>query len=327
MKAVLSKGLGWIVLPALLCVGGPVTLAMAQDAATEQTGSPAPVATPPQGYSIFAGTMVDMPWPEVEKLANPDTVVIFPTGVVEQHGPHMPLGVDVYLSYNESRLVKAELEARGIPAIIAPPFYWGINAATGSWPGSFTSRPSTVKAVMEDALASLERWGFRNVMILNHHGDPDHNKALLDAIASSRVDTGLRAYFLTTAFNADRWKLMGRKDVLIQRAAPPSGPAPEFVDRHAAGGETSDMAAYFPETIDMDMANNLSPTEVTWDDFQTWLEGWTVSRQMTPQGYVGYPARFSAEQGRTKSETYAKGMAEVIESFLNGSYKPGEVMQ
>lgn len=43
--------------------------------------------------------MVDMAWPDIEKAARDKAIIILPIGVIEEHGPHMGLGVDAYCSY------------------------------------------------------------------------------------------------------------------------------------------------------------------------------------------------------------------------------------
>jgi creatinine amidohydrolase len=88
--------------------------------------------------SIFKDTMVDMTWPEVKKAAENGAIVLFPIAVVEEHGPHMDLSPDIYQTCLGCRFLKQELEKKGIHSVIAPPYYWGINAATGRFPGSFT---------------------------------------------------------------------------------------------------------------------------------------------------------------------------------------------
>jgi creatinine amidohydrolase len=40
--------------------------------------------------------------------------MLVPIGVIEQHGPHLPLATDAYGAYLVSVLTKAELEKRGI---------------------------------------------------------------------------------------------------------------------------------------------------------------------------------------------------------------------
>lgn len=57
-------------------------------------------------YSIFSETMVDMKYTEIEKAAQEKWPVLLPIGVIEEHGPHMCLGTDVYLIYNLCKIVK-----------------------------------------------------------------------------------------------------------------------------------------------------------------------------------------------------------------------------
>ncbi|MHB8104384.1 MAG: creatininase family protein, partial [Dehalococcoidales bacterium] len=111
------------------------------------------------GYSIFDETMVDMTWPEIEQAAGKGAIVLLPMGIIEEHGPHMGLAVDTYAPYLVTRLVKHELKSRGITALIAPPNYWGVSLATSVFPGTFSVRKETMKALIYDILASLHSWG------------------------------------------------------------------------------------------------------------------------------------------------------------------------
>jgi hypothetical protein len=86
-----------------------------------------------RNVNIFEETMAHMTYVGIEEAARKGTLVLFPAGVIEEHGTHLPLAVDVYGAYLQSRAVKSELERKGIPSLIAPPFYWGINIATGSF--------------------------------------------------------------------------------------------------------------------------------------------------------------------------------------------------
>ena len=75
------------------------------------------------GYSLFDETMVDMAWPEIEKAAQEGAIVLLPTGVIEEHGPHMGLAVDIYLAYILCKLTRRELESKSIKThILFTPF-------------------------------------------------------------------------------------------------------------------------------------------------------------------------------------------------------------
>src|SRR4030042_5305549 len=145
------------------------------------------------GYSIFDETMVDMTWPAIEEAAAKGAIVLLPAGIIEEHGPHMGLAVDIYIAYLMSVLAKQELGSRGINALIAPPYYWGISPGTGTFGGTFSVRKETMQAVIYDILASLKRWGFNRVFVVNWHADYHHCLALLEGIKDARRETGVAA--------------------------------------------------------------------------------------------------------------------------------------
>ena len=273
--------------------------------------------------SIFNETMVTMPWPEIEKAAEQESIVLLPTGVIEEHGTHMGLGVDILCSYLSCKQTKKNLEEKGIRALIAPPYYWGINNATGSFPGSFTVRKDTLKAVLYDILVCLRRWGFKYVFNLNWHGDEGHIMAILDAISEARVDTGVRAYSILRAFDVQRLRITGEEPyVLVQTDGFPPGPPPKYLEIHAESFETGLMAAYFPEHVDIDLAKTLKSTDLTFDDLMVWRNGWDDAKKITPLGYFGDPAGFDPEAAKAELVGHTKDLADLIERFLKGEYKP-----
>lgn len=278
------------------------------------------------GYSIFDETMVDMTWQEVEKAVKEGAIVLLPTGVVEEHGPHMGLGVDTYISYLVCRLTRHELETKGIKTLIAPPYYWGINQCTGTFPGSFTVRKETIKAVLYDILASLKRWGFTYVFNINWHGDQEHNLAILEAINEAGIDTGIRAYCILEDSLARRLGLTGRETyVIIQKSPVPSKPPPKYLEIHAESSETSIMLHYFPDQVDAELARTLKSTDLTFDDLMVWRQGWSEAKKVTPLGYFGDPASFDPQAGKQLVEGYAQDLANLIEAFIRGNYQPPEI--
>lgn len=275
------------------------------------------------GYSIFDETMVDMTWLDIEKAIGEGAIVLFPTGVIEEHGPHMGIGTDIYISHLVCKLTRQELETRGIKTLVAPPYYWGINSATGSFPGSFTVRKETVKAVICDILASLKRWGLTYVFIFDWHGDPGHNLAILKAIEEARFDTGIRAYRVLKASLAKRLGLTGKEAHIIIHETPP--PPEDPLRIHADGRETGVVMNYFPGQVNAEMARTLKSTDLTFEDFKVWAQGWSDARKVTPLGYFGDPARFNPEAGKQLIEGYAQNVANSIEAFTKGNYKPPEI--
>jgi len=279
------------------------------------------------GYSIFDETMVDLTWPEIEKAVEQGAIILLPTGVIEEHGPHMGLGVDTYCSYLRCKMVRRNLEKKNIKTLIAPPFYWGINNVTGSFPGSFTVRKETMKNGLYDILASLKRWGITTVFNINWHGDHEHNFTILEAVKEARIDTGIRAYCVLDDYDAKRFGLTEREAHVIFWKNPRKTKLPsKRLEIHADMTETSVMTSYFPDEVKAEIARGLRPTNLTIDDLMVWRQGWGDAKKMTPLGYFGDPGRFDPAIGKQIMEEDARSLANLIEAFLNGTYKAPKIL-
>src|SRR5437773_12429452 len=105
--------------------------------------------------SIFGDTIVDMTYTELAEAIRQEAVALWALGVIEEHGPHLPLATDVYLPSATLRQVRQQLTAAGRAAVIVPPFYWGVNSVTADFVGSIAVRPEVVTELIGDVLASL----------------------------------------------------------------------------------------------------------------------------------------------------------------------------
>jgi len=270
--------------------------------------------------------MVNMTWPEIEKAVQRGAIVLLPTGVIEEHGPHLNLGVDAYCSYLACKLTKQDLETKGINTLIAPPYYWGINTVTSSFPGSFTVRKATFKAVLYDILACLKRWGISYVFNINWHGDYEHNVTILESIEEARDDIGVRAYCVLEDAKAKRFGLKGKEPhVIIWKSRPPLGPHPSYLEIHGGSTETSIMSYYFPKEMNPKLAKKLKSTDLTVEDLALWRKGGKDAKRLTPLGYFGDPASFDRSAGKKLMEESAQGISNVIDNFMRGIYEAPEM--
>lgn len=273
--------------------------------------------------NIFEETMAHMTYLQIEAAAREGMIILFPIGVIEEHGPHLPLAVDVYGAYLQSRAVKSELEKRGIRSLIAPPFYWGINTATGAFSGSFTCREETVIAVLTDTMGNLKKWGFEQVFFLNHHMDGGHVHALDKAIRKGRQEIGIQAYWVVDQFMARRLGFKGDEPhLLLHKPLMDPGTSSPYLNIHAEAYETGLMLHYLSDLVNLEVLRTLKPTNLTFDDLLVWRKGGAEARKLTPQGYFGDPATANPEKGRREMEVYGRIAAEVIGDFLKGCYSP-----
>lgn len=104
-----------------------------------------------------------------EFMHQPGSTVIIPTGATEQHGPHMPIGVDAMLS-----TAIASAVAQQIGALVAPVFAYGYKSQPRSGGGNHrvgttSLSATTLMGLVEDVAGSFLEQGFQNVVILNGH--------------------------------------------------------------------------------------------------------------------------------------------------------------
>ncbi|WP_432097009.1 creatininase family protein [Streptomyces sp. bgisy100] len=245
------------------------------------------------GYSIFAETMADLTYPEVEAAVDRGAYVLLPTGVIEQHGPHLPLGTDAYGAYQLCRLVKAELERRGVETLIAPPVFWGINQVCASFAGTFRTRPETAVALHTDILDSLATDGFEHIFVINHQGDIAHNRMLLDVVRSRHEMGHTGVVLVEPDFIADRLGDAAQTPAVGVFAMQPLFEGLELTGElgvHAEEIESALMMRWFPEIVDYDAMERLKPTGLGREDLMEWRKGGEHARRVTPQGFFGAPS-------------------------------------
>jgi creatinine amidohydrolase len=286
-----------------------------------QTNGPTEKKLSDGGHSIFDETMVDSTYQEVEEAASQHAIVLWPLGVIEEHGPHLPLGTDIYNSYLEMKQVARLLRAKGKKIIIAPPLYWGINEVTASFGGSFSVRPSTLKSLIEDTFFSLRKDGFQTVYLITGHGDRLHNQTIVEAVAAARSITGLRGFVIIDNRMRDRLSLTGKEPYVLVLEEPTANPslAARELDIHAGASETSLVWAFFPQLVKVDLLPSLKPTKYGPEHLAEWRKGWDNARQITPLGYFGDPASADPNRGKQIFSDHAARLAEAIARHIESS--------
>lgn len=107
--------------------------------------------------------------PELAALAEDDAVVLLPVGSIEQHGPHLPVETDSRLA-EEVSFRAAEALATTHPAVVAPTLWCGLAEHHMGFAGTISVSFATFAAILRDVCHSIQRHGFRSIMIVNGHG-------------------------------------------------------------------------------------------------------------------------------------------------------------
>lgn len=270
--------------------------------------------------NIFSNTMADMTWTDIQRCTEEDAIVLLPMGVLEEHGPHLCIATDIYTAHIYCNAVKQKLEEKGYAAVIAPPFYWGICQAAGSFIGSFNIRPETAKALLFDMLASLKNFGFKRVFGVNAHGDIEHKIVAMNAFKEACEQLEMIACFPHYEFmlhhfglNSDEpyFYVIKRQELKVSQAA--------VRDVHAGDIETATINTFYPHLADTELAKSL-PDVPLGDQFEAWMFGGQL-KQISPQGYLGSPAGYESVDVKQDIDDTAQRIADAIVTRIHNGEK------
>jgi len=110
-------------------------------------------------------------WKELSELDKNRTIIIFPVGSTEQHGPHLPLKTDCFISKKLSDIIAIRAsKTLNLNVFVLPELCYGLSSHWMPYTGTITLSMSTYSMVIKEVIDSLEKHGFTNILILNGHG-------------------------------------------------------------------------------------------------------------------------------------------------------------
>ncbi|MEM8592679.1 MAG: creatininase family protein [Pseudomonadota bacterium] len=241
-----------------------------------------------------------MDYPATDLAISADrTIAILPTAAIEQHGPHLPVGVDSYIGQGLSDLLAERcpehLDIRILPVQCvgkSNEHLWATGTVT-------LSAETALKAWTEIGL-SVARAGIRKMLIVNSHGG---NADLISIVSRElRVRAGMFCVRMGWGSNGN--------------------PPGLYSDQEAAQGihggdmETSIMLHFRPKTVDMSKAEDFRWTHSQGDvsPIGGIAHGW-IATDVHPAGVAGEAYLATAEKGRLTAEHYVAGVIDVLEKI------------
>src|SRR6185437_9622064 len=107
---------------------------------------------------------IELTQPEIAAQLKSNPLVILPAGSVEQHGPHLPTGTDIFAANVISSAVAERMDGLVLPAT---PF--GVTPMHMPFEGTITLTPDTYMRVVTETCVSTAKHGARRLLILNWH--------------------------------------------------------------------------------------------------------------------------------------------------------------
>ena len=248
--------------------------------------------------SLSAQTKLSSKW---EELTAPDFrqgiqqakgTCLLPFGILEKHGPHLPLGTDL-LNVRYASLQAASQEY----AVVFPEYYFGQIFEAKHEPGTVAYSMELQLRLLQETTDEMARNGCKKLIIVNGHGGNEH---LLPFFAQAQLDKP-HDYVVY---------------VLDGGRSRPGGPAKKStaVDYHAGENETSNTIVSRPDLVHLDRAKNESGSDMKRQSLPESLYTgiWWYAR--FPNHYSGDGSLATKELGEWNMKSWIDSIVECIRS-------------
>jgi creatinine amidohydrolase len=228
----------------------------------------------------------ELTWPDFAEGDTQNWIAVLPVAAVEQHGPHLPVGVDTFIGEGYLKEVVQRLPD-DIPAVFLPLQAIGKSNEHIHFPGTLTLSAETVIRAWTEIGEGVHRAGVRKLVIVNSHGG---NVPILDIVTRDlRARLGMLAVTIS-------WHRFGYPEGLFS-------PQERQHGIHAGGVETSLMQAFRPDTVKQGEIRDFPPVTLAMEQEFDYLRagspagfGW-MAQDIQPAGAMGDAAEASKEKG------------------------------
>ena len=237
-------------------------------------------------------------WAEINEAIARQPVVILLTGSTEQHGRHLPLDVDLFLT--ESICLEVGRRAGG-QVLVLPPIPYGLNLHHIDFPGTIHIEPEVFIAFCLNITKSVAYHGFEKLLVVNGHGS---NVPLIDIVARR---TTLETSSLCAAVHyiwlaVEEFKRIKDTEVIA----------------HADEFETSLYLHLAPDRVQMDQAgadDDVRGTYLSSDSTSPYARFNDYWSRWTDLGVHGDARTATSEKGQIIFETAVRRMLELVDEW------------
>ena len=230
---------------------------------------------------------------------------LLPIGILEKHGPHVPVGSDLFhATYISREVAKREY------VVVFPEYFYGQIYEAKYGEGTFALPPALISELLQATLDEIARNGFKKILIYSTHGGNPH---WLRFFVQTQLDKK-RDYVVyyydpkpDTAFLEQLSKI---------RKTPMEG------DEHAGERETSSMLAIRPDLVKMDRANDEDSRDQK--RLADMPNIWTATSWYArfPNHYAGSGASASVEEGRMLVAHGIEALTKVVREVKDDQTTP-----
>jgi len=247
----------------------------------------------------FAQTGLSPKWEEltapdfVQAIHQSQGVCVLPFGIIEKHGPHLPLGTDLLdVRFAVSNAVKQEY------AVVFPEYYFGQIFEAQQQPGTLAYSLSTQLTLLQETVKEMARNGCKKIVIVNGHGG---NNSLLPLFAQAQLASP-RDY-VVYVFGLPNENVPGR----------PALKTP--YDMHGGEVETSNMLIARPDLVHQDRAGQQSGADLHRQSLpdSVYTGIWWYAR--FPNHYAGDASAANKELGEFDQKEWSRQIVAALKAI------------
>jgi creatinine amidohydrolase len=250
------------------------------------------------GAALASAQQVSVKWDELtagdflQAIQRSQGTCVLPIGILEKHGPHLPIGNDL-INVRYAAVHGAEQEY----AIVFPEYYFGQIFEAKHQPGTIAYSAKLQLELLQETTDEMARNGCKKILIVNGHGG---NNSLLPYFAQSQLDKP--------------------KDYVVYvyaRAVYPPGrpPMTTKVDQHAGESETSHTMISRPDLVHLDRAKSQSGADLNREDLPQGVYTGIWWYAKFPNHYAGEGAAATKTLGEWDMKAWVDGVAGAIRAI------------
>jgi creatinine amidohydrolase len=171
----------------------------------------------------------------VQAVVRSESTCVIPVGILEKHGPHLPLGTDL-LDCREVALRAAKQEY----TIIYPAYYVGQIFEAKHQPGTIAYGTQMMLDLLQQTCDELGRNGITKIILLNGHGGNEYFLRFF-----CQVQLASKKDYAVYLFDPGDDETMDKALAKLRKTT---------VDGHAGEMETSTILAHRPDLAHLDRA-------------------------------------------------------------------------
>ncbi|MFC2125427.1 creatininase family protein [Bacteroidota bacterium] len=232
----------------------------------------------------------------IEAVKKSGATCIIPIGVLEKHGPHLPLGTDV-IDAREIALRAAKKEY----SIVFPFYFFGQIFEAKHQPGTIAYSTDLLWQVLQETCDELRRNGIKNIVLLNGHGGNNH---FLRYFCQGQLEK--KRDYAVILFEAG-WDAETEEKITALRKTTTGG--------HADEVETSMILSHRPDLVHVDRGSDQSGEDQ--DRLAGFSSGhagiWWYAKY--PNHYAGDGSQASKEIGDLVISSRANQLAGLIKTL------------